>query len=77
MAIKGLITEEQIDDLEAFLEDEKGYRILAPTSEYEVLRASFEGDTLVVYRKANGTISIADKDYEIIRAFIKHNRKKA
>ena len=44
---------------------------------YEVLRAQKDGDTVIVYQKkdAKEHLSTMDKDYRIVREFIKGQRK--
>ena len=46
---------------------------------YEVLRAQKDGDTVIVYQKkdAKEHLSTMDKDYHLVREFIKSQRKQS
>lgn len=46
---------------------------------YEVLRAQKDGDTVIVYQKKDTKehLSTMDKDYHIVREFIKSQRKQS
>ncbi|MGF7145311.1 Holliday junction resolvase [Anaerotaenia torta] len=78
MATRELLHKNKLHDLEQWLE-KNGYMILATSKNpYEVLRAVKDKDYVIIYCKANSKehLSIMDKDYELIRRFIKDNRAK-
>ena len=68
-----------MQEFEDFLET-KGYMIVATSKNpYEVLRAQKDGDTVIVYQKkdAKEHLSTMDKDYRLVREFIKSQRKQS
>jgi len=75
MAARALLHKNRLNDLETFLEN-KGYMILATSKNpYEVLRARKEKDTVIIYCKSSAKehLSVMDKDYNLIREFIKQH----
>ena len=74
MAISNLLHKSKLKEFEKWLETQ-GYMIL-PTSKniYEVLRAKKDKDTVIIYSKADNKehLSIADKDYYLIKKFIEN-----
>lgn len=77
MATRNILHISKLQEFEDFLET-KGYMIVATSKNpYEVLRAQKDGDTVVVYKKkdAKEHLSTMDKDYHLVREFIKGQRK--
>ncbi|OUO78170.1 hypothetical protein B5F53_11520 [Blautia sp. An249] len=77
MATRSILRISELQAFEGFLES-KGYMILATSKNpYEVLRAKKDGDTVIVYQKkdAKEHLSTMDKDYPLVREFIKSQRK--
>ena len=77
MATRNILHINKLQEFESFLES-KGYMIVAPSKNpYEVLRAKKDGDTVVVYKKKNATehLSTMDKDYHLLREFVKMKRQ--
>lgn len=76
MAIRALLHMNKLKDFESWLE-KQGYMIL-PTSKnpYEILRAKKDKDTVIIYKKGGSEehLSIMDKDYPLIRKFIRENK---
>lgn len=76
MAIRALLHTNKLKDFESWLE-KQGYMIL-PTSKnpYEILRAKKDKDTVIIYKKGGNEehLSIMDKDYPLIRKFIRENK---
>lgn len=76
MAIRALLHMNKLKDFESWLE-KQGYMIL-PTSKnpYEILRAKKDKDTVLIYKKGGSEehLSIMDKDYPLIRKFIRESR---
>lgn len=79
MATRNILHISKLQEFEDFLET-KGYMIVATSKNpYEVLRAQKDGDTVIVYQKkdAKEHLSTMDKDYHIVREFIKSRRKQS
>lgn len=79
MATRNILHISKLQEFEDFLET-KGYMIVATSKNpYEVLRAQKDGDTVIVYQKkdAKEHLSTMDKDYELVREFIKSQRKQS
>ena len=79
MATRNILHISKLQEFEDFLEH-KGYMIVATSKNpYEVLRAQKDGDTVIVYQKkdAKEHLSTMDKDYHIVREFIKSQRKQS
>lgn len=79
MATRNILHISKLQEFEDFLET-KGYMIVAASkSPYEVLRAQKDGDTVIVYQKkdAKEHLSTMDKDYRLVREFIKSQRKQS
>ena len=77
MATRNILHISKLQEFEDFLES-KGYMIVATSKNpYEVLRAQKDGDTVIVYQKkdAKEHLSTMDKDYHLVREFIKEQRK--
>lgn len=77
MATRNILHVSKLQEFEDFLES-KGYMIVATSKNpYEALRAQKYGDTVVVYKKkdAKEHLSTLDKDYHLVREFIKGQRK--
>lgn len=76
MAIRALLHMNKLKDFERWLE-KQGYIIL-PTSKnpYEILRAKKDKDTVIIYQKGDSKehLSIMDKDYPLIRKFIRESK---
>lgn len=76
MAIRALLHMNKLKDFESWLE-KQGYMIL-PTSKnpYEILRAKKDKDTVLIYKKCGSEehLSIMDKDYPLIRKFIRESK---
>ncbi len=76
MATRELLHKSKLNELEDWLE-KNGYKILATSKNpYEVLRAVKDSDYVIIYCKANSKehLSVMDKDYDLIRRFIKESR---
>ena len=79
MATRNILHISKLQEFEDFLET-KGYMIIATSKNpYEVLRAQKDGDTVIVYQKkdAKEHLSTMDKDYHLVREFIKSQRKQS
>lgn len=79
MATRNILHISKLQEFEGFLET-KGYMIVAKSKNpYEVLRAQKDGDTVIVYKKkdAKEHLSTMDKDYHLVREFIKSQRKQS
>ena len=79
MATRNILHVSKLQEFEDFLET-KGYMIVATSKNpYEVLRAQKDGDTVIVYQKkdAKEHLSTMDKDYHLVREFIKSQRKQS
>lgn len=79
MATRNILHISKLQEFEDFLET-KGYMIVATSKNpYEVLRAQKDGDTVIVYKKkdAKEHLSTMDKDYHLVREFIKGQRKQS
>ena len=79
MATRNILHVSKLQEFEDFLET-KGYMIVATSKNpYEVLRAQKGGDTVIVYQKkdAKEHLSTMDKDYHLVREFIKGQRKQS
>ena len=79
MATRSILHISKLQEFEDFLET-KGYMIVATSKNpYEVLRAQKDGDTVIVYQKkdAKEHLSTMDKDYHLVREFIKGHRKQS
>lgn len=79
MATRNILHISKLQEFEYFLET-KGYMIIATSKNpYEVLRAQKDGDTVIVYQKkdAKEHLSTMDKDYPLVREFIKNQRKQS
>ena len=79
MATRNILHISKLQEFEDFLES-KAYMIVATSKNpYEVLRAQKDGDTVVVYKKkdANEHLSTMDKDYHLVREFIKSQKKQS
>ena len=79
MATRNILHISKLQEFEDFLET-KGYMIVAKSKNpYEVLRAQKDGDTVIVYQKkdAKEHLSTMDKDYRLVREFIKRQRKES
>lgn len=80
MATRDLLAISKKEKLEDWLEN-KGYMILATKSPYEAIRCVKDDesgkDTIIIYKKAHAKehLSVMDKDYKLIREFIKENKK--
>ena len=77
MATRNILHIGKLQEFENFLES-KGYMIVATSKNpYEVLRAQKDGDTVIVYQKkdAQELLSTMDKDYRLVREFIKSQKK--
>jgi len=73
MATRALLHKNKLKELKIWLE-KQGYMILATSKNpYEVLRARKDKDTVIIYCKlaAREHLSVMDKDYALIRRFIK------
>ena len=79
MATRNILHISKLQEFEDFLES-KGYMIIATSKNpYEVLRAQKDRDTVIVYKKkdAKEHLSTMDKDYHLVREFIKSQRKQS
>ena len=79
MATRNILHIGKLQEFENFLES-KGYMIVATSKNpYEVLRAQKDGDTVIVYQKkdAKEHLSTMDKDYRLVREFIKSQKKQS
>lgn len=79
MATRNILHISKLQEFEDFLET-KGYMIVATSKNpYEVLRAQKDGDTVIIYQKkdAKEHLSTMDKDYHLVREFIKGQRKQS
>ena len=79
MATRNILHSSKVQELEDFLET-KGYMIVATRKNpYEVLRAQKDGDTVIVYKKkdAKEHLSTMNKNYHLVREFIKSQRKQS
>ena len=79
MATRNILHISKLHEFEDFMET-KGYMIVATSKNpYEVLRAQKDGDTVIVYQKkdAKEHLSTMDKDYHLVREFIKSQRKQS
>ena len=79
MATRNILHVSKLQEFEDFLES-KGYMIIATSKNpYEVLRAQKDGDTVIAYQKkdAKEHLSTMDKDYHLVREFIKSQRKQS
>ena len=79
MATRNILHISKLHEFENFLET-RGYMIVATSKNpYEVLRAQKDGDTVIVYKKkdAKEHLSTMDKDYHLVREFIKSQRKQS
>ena len=79
MAIMNIFHISKLQEFKDFLEA-KSYMIVAISKNpYEVLRAQKDGDTVIVYQKkdAKEHLSTMDKDYHLVREFIKSQRKQS
>ena len=79
MAIMNIFHISKLQEFKDFLET-KGYMIVATSKNpYEVLRAQKDGDTVIAYQKkdAKEHLSTMDKDYHLVREFIKSQRKQS
>lgn len=77
MATRNILHVSKLQEFENFLET-RGYMIVATSKNpYEVLRAQKDGDTVIVYKKkdAKEHLSTMDKDYHLVREFIKSQKK--
>lgn len=76
MAIRALLYMNKLKDFESWLK-KQGYMIL-PTSKnpYEILRAKKDKNTVLIYKKGSSEehLSIMDKDYPLIRKFIRESK---
>ena len=73
MATRALLHKNKLKEFEIWLE-KQGYMILTTSQNpYEVLRARKDKDTVIIYCKlaAKERLSVMDKDYALIRRFIK------
>ena len=75
MAERCLLHQNKLDLLKWWLSS-KGYEMQATKGIYEVLRAKKNKDTIIIFRKdgAKEHLSVQDKDYKLIRQFIKETR---
>lgn len=76
MATRNILHISKIQEFEDFLET-KGYMIVATSKNpFEVLRGQKDGDTVIVYQKKDTKehLSTMDKDYHLVREFIKRQR---
>ena len=79
MATRALLHISKKEELEEWLENQ-GYMILATRSPYEVIRCVKDDengkDTVIIYKKASAKehLSVMDKDYQLIRRFIKESK---
>ena len=79
MATRALLQKSKLTELEDWLEAQ-GYMILATSKNpYEVLRVKKDKDMVIIYCKADSKehLSVMDKDYGLIRRFIKESRSEA
>ena len=79
MATRNILHVSKLQEFENFLET-RGYMIVATSKNpYEILRAQKDGDTVIVYKKkdAKEHLSTMDKDYPLVREFIKSQRKQS
>lgn len=79
MATRSILHISKLQEFEDFLET-KGYMIVATSKNpYEVLRAQKDGDTVIAYQKKDTKehLSTMDKDYHLVREFIKSQRKQS
>lgn len=79
MATRNILHISKLQEFEYFLKT-KGYMIIATSKNpYEVMRARKDGDTVIVYQKkdAKEHLSTMDKDYNLVREFIKSQRKQS
>ena len=77
MATRNILHISKLNEFEDFLET-KGYMIVATSKNpFEVLRAVNGKDTVIVYKKADAKehLSTMDKDYHLVREFIKNQNK--
>ena len=77
VATRNILHVSKLQEFEDFLET-KGYMIVETSKNpYEVLRAQKDGDTVIIYKKkdAKEHLSTMDKDYHLMREFIKSQRK--
>lgn len=79
MATRALLHISKKEQLEDWLES-KGYMILATRSPYEEIRCVKDDesgkDTVIIYKKASAKehLSVMDKDYKLIRQFIRETK---
>ena len=77
MATSYILRISELEEFEDFLES-KGYMILATSNNpYEVLRARKDKDLVLIYNKKESKeyLSTTDKDYHLVREFVKMQRK--
>ena len=80
MATRALLHISKKNELEEWLE-KQGYMILATRSPWEAIRCVKEDengkDTVIIYQKSNAKehLSVMDKDYKLIRLFIKEYKE--
>lgn len=76
MAVRALLHKNHLNDLKIWLETQ-GYMILdANENACEVLRAKKGRDTIIIYCRlsAKEHLSVMDKDYMLIRRFVRQLR---
>lgn len=73
MAIKNMLPTYLLNDFKKYLE-EKGFIILKPNGNYEVLRAKRNKQFILIFRqdKNKDYLSFQDKDFPWVNDFLKH-----
>ena len=76
MAERCLLHKNKLDKLKQWLAS-KGYDILTPKGTYEVLRACKGKETVIIFEKigAKEHLTVQQKDYKLIRQFIRESHK--
>lgn len=75
MAERCLLHKNKLELLKSWL-SAKGYEIQATKSIYEVLRANNDEDTVIIFKqdRAKEHLTVQQKDYKLIRQFIRETR---
>ena len=76
MAERCLLHKNKLELLKWWLTTRK-YEIQQPKSIYEVLRAKTDNDTIIIFKKdrAKEHLTVQQKDYKLVRQFIKETKK--
>lgn len=76
MAERCLLHKNKLDLFKWWLSS-KGYEIQQPKGTYEVLRAKKDKNTIIIFQKdkAKEHLTVQQKDYSLIRQFIKESKE--